>query len=356
MTSIFNQRNIRKEKIKKILIFGPNWVGDAIMSTPMVSSLKKVFPDAIIIMVVKPYVYSLWKTNTSIDEIWTFKAPKVFNIFAYLKLFWRIKKYHFDLTIILPHYFRYAFLALLSGINYRIGYNVRHRGIFLTHSLDYNHNLRKKHMVENYSDILRVMAIEPENKRLTLTIDFNNQIKAKEILEENNINSEDLVIGLAPGAIYGPAKRWPKERYAEIADKIINEYQAKVIIFIGPMERALGYEIEKIMFNKPIILNCDDSLLGTAALIKRCNLFITNDSGLMHIAAAVKTKIIAIFGSTSSDWTGPYGNGHIVVKKPIVCSPCFKRKCQFKTYDCLKSISIEAVLGAVDIQLKRKRL
>jgi len=348
------RNNVRKEKIKKLLVFGPNWIGDTIMSTPMLSSLRKAFPSVHIVMVVKPYAYDLWKWNPFVDEIWTFKAPRIYNIFAYLKLFWKIKKNQFDLTIILPHCLRYALITFLVGIPHRVGYNVAHRGVFLTHTLEYNLSLRKKHMVDNYLDILKAISIEPRSKDLILDIDLNSQAKAEKILEDNHIHSEDLVIGIAPGAIYGEAKRWPKERYAELADNIIGKYNAKVLIFTGVMERKLGEEIKKSMRYVPIMFNGNITLLETAALIKRCNLFITNDSGLMHIAASVKTKIIAIFGSTSPDWTGPYGDGHMVIRKKIDCSPCFERKCHLKTYICLKSVNVKDVLETVQIQLKKR--
>jgi heptosyltransferase-2 len=237
----------------------------------------------------------------------------------------------------------------LAGIRIRIGYNVEQRGIFLTHALDYNSSLREKHMVENYLDILRAIGVEPERKELVLNIDSKTQIKVEEIMQKKGIMLEDLVIGIAPGAIYGEAKRWPKERFIELADTLIEKYNAKILIFTGPMEKELGYEIKKMMKNSPLTFNGDNPLLETAALIKRCNLFITNDSGLMHVAAAVKTKIIAIFGSTSPEWTKPYGDGHIIIRKTIDCSPCFKRKCRYRTYDCLNSITVSDILEVIDI-------
>ena len=342
-------------QINKILIFSPNWVGDTIMAIPLVGSLRETFPSARLVMAVKPYVSSLWETNPFIDEIWLLDTDSAYKgIFSYFKLINKMKNSHFDIAIILPHYFMYALFVFLAGIKYRVGFNVRHRGIFLTKAVNYSLQLRKKHMVENYLDIIRSIGIEPERKELFLGINTEDQFYAEKILEKNRINPEDLVVGIAPGAIYGKAKRWPKEYYAGLCDELIDKYDAKIFIFVGLMEKKVAFRIKNLMQNLPIIIEPEANLRQMAYLIQRCNVFISNDSGLMHIAAAVKTRVIAIFGSTSPDWTRPYGDGHIILRKPMACSPCFKKKCPYGTYDCLRSIVVKDVLEAVETQIKDK--
>jgi heptosyltransferase-2 len=341
-------------KVRKILVFGPNWIGDTVMSTPMIKALKHAHLEADIFMAAKSYVASLWETNPCITALWVVEADSMpRRILGYWRLVRKIRRNQFDLVIILPHYFIYALVCFLAGIKCRIGYDVTHRGKLLTHPLEYTMELRKKHMVDNYLDIVKSIGVGGQDKQLYLNTTPDDDRNAEETLRSYAIKPEALLIGMAPGAIYGKAKRWPKEKYAELADSIIEKHQAQVLIFSGPSERALALEIREAMTKDPVIIEPRPNLRHIAALIKKCSIFVSNDSGLMHIAAAVKTPIVAIFGSTSPDWTKPYGEEkHLVLHKPPDCSPCFEQECQYRTYDCLSAITVSDVLRSVDLLLK----
>lgn len=236
-------------KIKKIIIFSPNWIGDTVMSMPLANALRDMFPSAYIVVVAKPYVSCLWKTNDFVNAVWDFDAPGIYNFPAYLKFFRAIARRQFDLAVILPLCFRYVLFTFLAGIPYRIGYNVVPRRFFLTHALDYGLNLRSKHMVDDYLDILRIIGIKPEVKEPLLNIDLESEARASDILSKHKLSDSDLIIGIAPGAIYGKAKRWPEENYAELSDCIIEKYNAKILILAGPMERELKVAIKNRIAN-----------------------------------------------------------------------------------------------------------
>jgi len=343
------KKTIDKENIKKIVVHAPNWVGDTIICTPMISALSEGFPNATLSIVCKPHLKSLWQYNPYTNEIIVCDLKHDYkDIFSYFRLSREIKKKEFDLAIILPHFFQAGLVYLLAGIPNRVGYTFRHRGLLFTIAIEPGKDHRKKHMVENYLDIVRVFGIEPKSRDYCLIIPDDKKSKAKNILRSFGITTRDIVIGINPGATYGSTKRWKKEKYAELCDKLISHYEAKVIIFGGPEDIELANEISNLMNKRSVILAGKTDLDELAALISQCNLFITNDSGSMHISVAVKTPVIGIFGSTSPTWTRPLGHKDLIVKKDIACSPCFKRVCKYGTYECLKSITVDDVLREVE--------
>jgi len=345
--------DFNKIKINKIVIFSPNWLGDAVISLALVGSIKKEFPSAYIIIVANKYVYPLWEKNPLVNEVWRCELRGLGYAISYIKFLFRLKKNNFDLAIILPHCLRYALFAFLAGIPLRAAYNVGHRKILLTHPLDYSVSLRKEHIIENYLDILSLIGIKSRCRELFLRVDPVEEGKADIFLKTHQITKDELVIGIGPGAIYGEAKRWPKENYAKVIKTLTNEYKVKVFIFTGPDERALADWLKKNVLNPSAIFFDNSPLSEVMSLIKRCNLFIGNDSGLVHIASAMKIKTISLFGSTSPNWTAPCGENNINLNKNIPCAPCFARKCALGHYSCLNSISVKDVMEAVDIQLKK---
>ena len=338
---------------KNILVFSPNWVGDTIMALPMVAGLRTALPTARLVVVANPRVAPLWKNNPNIDQLWNLETTGGRGWLNQLRLFPTIKRGNFDVALILPHDFASAAVTWFARVPVRVGAAVGGRGWLLTHSQSNHLDQRHQPLIENYLNFLRQIGWEPGRPAPALPIDPAAQIAADENLAAHGIQPGDRIIGLAPGATYGPAKRWPPERFAELADRLAQEYQAKVLVLISPQEQSLGREIRSLTRQAPVFWDQSFPLLEVAALMKRCHLFIANDSGLMHMAAAVGTPVIAIFGSTSPTWTAPAGAGHIILHKPLACSPCFQRRCALKTYECLTSITVPEVLTAVATQLRK---
>lgn len=342
----------KNNTINKVLIFSPNWLGDAVISTALVSSIKKEFPASSIVVVTNKYVYPLWEANPLVKEVWGCEMCGGGYIISYIKLFFKLKKYRFDLAIILPHCFRYALFAFFAGVPIRVAYGVGRRKILLTHHLDYSFSLRKEHMLDNYLAILDVIGIKSRSRELVLRVTNEDEAKTGNFLKAHQIARDEVIIGIGPGAIYGEAKRWPKEKYLEVIDALSREYKVKIFIFTGSGEKALADWFKERINHSSVILIDRFSLSEVMSLIKKCNFFIGNDSGLAHIASALNITTISLFGSTSPQWTKPCGERNVTIYKHISCSPCFARECRLGNYSCLNSISVKDVMDAVGIQLK----
>lgn len=337
---------------RKFVIFSPNWIGDAVMATPMVSALRQAFPDAHIALVTNAYVRDIWQHNPMINEIICFDLPPTLLAQSSRAMIGRLTGAGFDTALILSHYARHAALAFFARIPVRIGYNVRRRRVFLTHSLCYSDDLKKRHMVENYFDFLRSLGIRATPGPLIVRVDESARQRAREFLIVHGITMSNLLVGIAPGACFGPAKRWPVSYYGALIKSLIENFDAQVLVFTGSRDRAVSDGLKK--YNNAKTFYCDktESLAEVAALIACCGVCISNDSGLMHVAAAMGVRTVGIFGSTSPQWTQPYGVGHCVVRSNALCSPCFRSICVTGTYECLHSIRVQDVVAAFRKQLK----
>jgi heptosyltransferase-2 len=203
------------------------------------------------------------------------------------------------------------------------------------------------HQTGYYLGILQGIGLKTDGLDLDLVVDKKYQKRAAKIFEEYGILLEERLVGINPSATFGPAKQWFPERYAGLADKIHEVFGARIFLFGGPGDRELGAKISQMMQHPPVDL-CGKTDLGEAiALIKECDLFITNDSGLMHVAAALDVPLIAIFGSTNPITTGPLSPKSKIVRIPIECSPCLKPECPEGHLKCMDRIDVDMVFEVV---------
>jgi heptosyltransferase-2 len=339
---------IKPEHIQRLLIRSTNWIGDAVMTTPAVRAIRKHFPKTHISLLAKPWVAPVFKNSHHIDQLLIYEDKGCHKgILGKLRLARDLKKYHFDAAILLQNAFEAAFITFLAGIPYRIGYNTDARQMLLTHVIPCSKNIREVHQTKYYLNILKGIEIEAENQDLYLSLNQNDRLRAEQILHENGISKNDTVFGINPGATFGPAKQWPFDRFARLADHIHSVKDAAIIIFGGPGDRELGKRISKRMLRPPIDLSGKTSLGEAMALIEKCALFITNDSGLMHVAAALNVPLVAIFGSTNPVATGPLGTNSRVVQIPMECSPCLQTDCLKGHFNCMAQISVDMVFDVV---------
>jgi heptosyltransferase-2 len=171
--------------------------------------------------------------------------------------------------------------------------------------------------------------------------------QAKETLGKNHITPDDLLIGINPGATYGSSKRWYPERFSQVAAALVKKYHAKIIIFGGPGERDIAEEIVRASGPSLFNMSGQTTIRGLMALLSQCRLLLTNDSGPMHIAAALGVPVVAIFGSTDPALTTPIGTGHVIIRKNVPCSPCFRRECP-TNLECMDLIQVKDVLEGVE--------
>ena len=204
---------------------------------------------------------------------------------------------------------------------------------------------KEYHQIDYYLGILQGASLAAGDRQLTLSTTDAERSRAREILRQIGIGVDEVLIGINPGATYGTAKRWFPERYAALCRMIQTSFGGRFLVFGGPAEEALGERIVKLIGNQGGNLCGRTSLREAMALIERCALFVTNDSGLMHVAAAFDIPQIVIIGSTDPVRTGPSNPRSRIVKAPTPCSPCLKTECPTDHY-CMKEVSVEMVYAA----------
>lgn len=336
---------------KKIIVRSPNWIGDAVLATPFIKALRAKFPYAYIAVLSKPWVYDIWKANTYIDEIIEYKNT---SSAGFLKIVKEIKNKKFDTSIILPKSFSSALMMFLAGVNERVGFATEGRGFLLNKKAAFANEKRLNHMLEEFIDIGREIGLEFKDKEPYISIDKDDEIHGELILLSNGVSSRDKIVGVCPAAAYGPAKRWFLERFIEASRKIIKKHHVKILLFGSKAEADLIKKIKDNIEKDAIALAGQVSLGEMCAILKKCRFVLTNDTGPMHVAAALKIPTISIFGSSSPAWTSPIGKKHIVIYKKVKCSPCFEKTCKNKQhpYKCFDLIKTEEVLYSVDKILK----
>jgi lipopolysaccharide heptosyltransferase II len=336
------------KNIKRLLIRSTNWIGDAVMTTPAVRAIRKGFPNAHISLLAKPWVAPVFENSEHIDRLLTYDGERRHKgFFGKFRLARDLKKYYFDAAILLQNAFEAALISFLAGIRLRIGYDTDARRLLLTHAVPCTNEIRTKHQTEYYLNILRGIGIDNDNRDLYLKLNQRDRSRAEKILLQKHLSLDDKIIGINPGATYGPAKQWPADRYARLADRMLSFPGVRIIIFGGPGDKALGQKISGKMRHQPVDLSGKTSLGEAMALIERCDLFITNDSGLMHVAAALDIPLVAVFGSTNPVATGPIGRNSHVVQAAIPCSPCLNSDCPEGHLKCMDQIDVDRVFDVV---------
>jgi heptosyltransferase-2 len=351
---MFNNNITIKKKLdpdttRRILIRSTNWVGDAILTTPAIRAIRKKFPHSEITILAKPWVVPVFEENPHVDHIMTYDSNDRHKGWpGKLKLIREIRKRRFDLAILFQNAIEAAMIAFLSRIPLRLGYDTDRRSLFLTHSVPVTRNAKFKnvHETDYYLGILTPFGLTPDGTGLTLKISKSNHRAADAFLTRYGISKNDQIVVINPGATYGSAKRWFPERYAALADKIRKCYGAHILVVGSPGEKEIGREVTTLIKNSAVNL-CGRTTLGEVmALIDRCHLFITNDSGLMHVAAALGIPLVAIFGPTNPQTTGPISPKSRIVRAPVSCSPCLQPVCP-TDHRCMKEIKVDTVLDVV---------
>jgi len=340
-------KKIQINNIRKILIRSANWVGDAVMSLPTIRAIRRNFPDAEISILVKAWVSPLFDNNPDIDHILLYDSVKRHKGWlGKFRLSNDLREKRFDLAILLQNAFEAALITWMAGIPNRLGYNTDARTLLLTHPVKRNPEYKTIHQIDYYLGILEGASLKTYGKELSLIISQEEQIHAKEILKNQGITGERPLIGINPGAAYGNAKRWYPECFADLCKRLQNFCKADIIILGGPGEELLGKQICSMIGKNCISLCGKTSLREAIALIERFTLFITNDSGLMHIAAAIDTPQIAIFGPTNQITTSPASLKSLIISVPTPCSPCLKPECPEKHHSCMKAVTVDMVYNA----------
>ena len=329
-----------RENIQRVMIRTVNWIGDAVMSTPAMGMVRASFPAAEITVVGNPLVAELFRHHPYCDRVLVFnKRREHAGAAGFLRFCRLLRRERFDLAILLQNAFEAGLMAFLAGVPTRVGYRTDRRGPLLTHgvpSVDRKHGM---HHVAYYRHCLEQVGLSGGNQDLCLTVTAAERQQAREILGPGRW------MAINPGASYGAAKRWIPERFAEVADGLAASRGASIVLIGGPGEQEIGRDIEAAMATNPHNLIGRTSVREMMAILDRCELMITNDSGPMHVAAALGTLIVAIFGPTDHTTTSPAGENFRIVRQPVECAPCMLRQCPID-HRCMERVSSAQVLEA----------
>lgn len=328
----------------RLLIRAPNWLGDAVMALPALGAVRAAFPHTRIAIAAAPSVAPLFEEDTPAaqDELITLEGGIGLGSAA---------SGHFDAALLLPNSFRAAWTARKARIPERWGYAGNVRSWLLTRAV--SKPAGRVHQSVYYADLVRGLGIEVRESLPRVSVRGETAQRAQAILSRRGIYESSPIIGFAPGAASGHAKRWPPRRVAEVIARVARERGATCVLVGTAGDRDAGREIESSL---PADVRLVDLIGRTdlrllAGVLARCDAFVSNDSGAMHLAAAIGVPVAAIFGPTDDRVTAPLGD-HDVLVHEVFCRPCMLRDCPID-HRCMKGITADAVFRAVAARLER---
>lgn len=353
---------------RRILIVQPNWVGDAVMATPMLRAMRERFPNAHIAYLLRRYVKPIYTGMPWADQLITYRTGKTkakAGKGAFFDLAARLRAGKFDTAVLLPNSFRAALVCKLAGIDRIIGYERDGRSFLIDDKLLPTKERGKfvpTPIVQTYMGIARYLGSTSRDMSLKLFVTPGEREDARELLSRCGLDPEidrpashggrPMVI-LNPGAQYGAAKCWLPEYFAAIGDRFIEELNATVLISAAPKERRIVEAIQKHMRHRAVDLSSHGSTLGALKeVVRRADLMITNDTGPRHIAAAMGTPVVTVFGPTFPQWTEIDFPLERQVSVKVFCGPCQKKVCPLD-HRCMTRVT-PAMVWATSVELLQK--
>jgi len=341
----------------KIIVRGTNWIGDAVMSIPALRELRRIFPDSHISLHTRSWAEGLFRDADFIDDLVTFEKNR-----------WKIKDVYdnaqflrddgYELAVLFPNSFESAVTTFFSRIPRRIGYNKDVRGLLLTDPIAVPEWKNRKHEVFYYLNLVeeverRILGrdtVAQTIPNIALNISEERKEEARKKLSDLGVDLTKKTIALGVGSTNSRAKRWPAELYAKLNDKLQIELGVNVILVGSEDEKGVSESVIKLSNKKPKDVTGKTDLAEAVAMLSVIDLLIANDMGLAHIAPAVGTQTIAIFGPTNAETTRPYSLNAEVIRKDVECSPCMLRDCPID-HRCMTRISVDEVFEAVKHRL-----
>lgn len=329
----------------KILLIRLSSLGDIVLTTPAIRAVRVHFPEAYIAMLVAKQSAEILRENPHLDEIITFnRLAKDKDTGEMLRIIRHLRARKFTLTIDLQRKFRTEMLMYFSGAAERIG-----KGRFCTVRVPEQGN---KHATAHYFDLLHAAGVPAEDQKLELFLSESEQLDAAQRFDAAGVNNGALTVGFFPGAGW-KLREWMPERFAAIGDRLVEHFNANVLIFGGPKEAELVQTVADLMNAPAIPFAGNLQVRQLAACLEKCDLFLTNDTGPMHIAAAVGTPTVSLFGPGNHIRFQPLGTFHQTIRHAVPCSPCkqFTDKC--KDNICMKGIGVDEVWESVSRTLTK---
>lgn len=339
---------------KRILLIRTDRIGDVVLSTPAIKTVRDAYPDAYIAFMVRPYARDIVEGNPYLDEVIIYDKDAAHNSFFETFMFGlRLRKKRFDTVVILHPANRAHIIAFVAGIPNRIGFN-RKMPFLLTKRIDDKKSLGEKHELDYTLDALKAIGLRGMDRSLFVPVTDSAQCAVDAKLKIAGYDGFRPLLAIHPGASC-PSKKWPAARFASLADMLKKRYDFQIVLIAGPNDTREAAELKNNLKCRVIDLSGSTSVAELAALLKMCRLFISNDSGPVHIASAVGTPCVVIFGRKQPGlgpkrW-GPAGKSDIVLHKDAGCAVCLAHDCK-NGFKCLSAVTVEDAFNAVDNMIK----
>ena len=335
-------------KKPRIVIFAPNWIGDSVLSLPVLDGCHHFWPGADVTVLARAQVAELFEARDPEVRVLEYeRGSGLQRLTNLMSLGRRLRRERFELALLLPNSLSSAVTARLAGVPQRVGYSTDGRGWLLTRRLDDRRKEGGLHQVDYYLELLGSFGASRVDRMPRLKLKPEVTERGPALLDALAIDRNELLIGIHPGAAYGETKRWFPERFAQVMD-LLQKPGRRFVLLGGPGEEPLAERVSTITAQPPINTVGKTRIAEALVLISRCSLFLSNDSGLMHAAAALGIPQVALFGSTDPEKTGPLNDKAVVIQPTGVnCTPCFKRECQ-ANLECMKGITVEEVWTAAE--------
>ncbi|HUR45964.1 MAG TPA: lipopolysaccharide heptosyltransferase II [Candidatus Saccharimonadales bacterium] len=340
----------------KIVIRVPNWIGDAVMTLPALRALRAALPEAEVTLLARPWVRDVYPLSELHFTVLDYDSQTTHGgIKGRLKIVNELKKQRFDLALLFQNAFDAALIAWMARIPIRAGYGRDGRHFLLTHSVDVPQPGEiPAHESHYYLELLRRLGLIPTYEQVreislrpSLPGDGPSSDLRRRLREMGASEKLDKIIGLSPGASFGTAKRWPADRFADLVKKLDSELNATCVLFGSSQEARLAEEIVEKSHARAFSLAGKTNLAMFTNLVSGCNVYVTNDTGTMHVAAALGVPTVAIFGPTDERGTAPLGPSVEIVLGVADCRPCKLRHCPYGHHNCMVSISPDMVMNRI---------
>jgi lipopolysaccharide heptosyltransferase II len=324
-------------KLSRIVVRAPNWLGDAVLALPAIGAVRRALPGATLAIAAPASIAPLFEEQTPAaqDELLTLRDKHDSTT---------LRNASFDAALLLPNSFRSAWVARQAGIRERWGYAASFRGPLLTRAVK---RPRKLHHARYYAELVAQLGMPVDDAAPRVTPVAATVERASALLVKEGFDGDTPIVGFAPGAAYGHAKRWPPARVAETIARLSKQHGTRCLLVGAAADRGAGREIESALPADVRIVNLigRTDLRLLTGILARCRAFVSNDSGAMHLAAAVGLPVTAIFGPTDERVTSPVGDHDILVNE-VFCRPCMLRDCPID-HRCMKGISVDRVVESV---------
>ncbi len=332
--------------MKNILVVNVNWIGDVILSTPVFKALKKAYPGAKVSCLAVPRVKEILESCPYVDEIILYDEEKQHGTFlGKIRLIVELRKRRFEIAFLLHRSLTRALLVFLAGIPQRVGYDTKKRGFLLTHKVKPLPD--GVHRGDHYLNVIESFGVHVDDRDYALSVSAQSRDDMDQRLRREGITPTDEVMAVNIGGNWD-LKRWPKENYIQLIDRLTDEFKVKVVLPGAQKDLAMAQEINHKVKNPVVVFAGKTDIKQLLALMKRVNLVISADSGPMHLANSVGATTIGLFGPTRAEVTGPRGQGKtLILQKDIGCNqhPCYHLECPDNL--CMKMITVNDVIEAI---------